>query len=122
MKIGQLASKVGVSERMLRYYEDAGLLQPARTAAGYRVYSQNDVATARRIVLLNGAGLTLDTIGQILSCSLPGQDGEEPCQALKDKIAEKIGALDRQIDELNESRKFLSSIVAPSIGLAKRSR
>ncbi|WP_315745260.1 MULTISPECIES: MerR family transcriptional regulator [unclassified Bradyrhizobium] len=112
MKIGQLASRADVSERMLRYYESEGLLRPGRTAAGYRDYSENDVSKVRRIVVLNGAGFKLKTIGQLLPCALP-EEGREPCQALKDSIAEKIGELDRQIVELSESRKLLASMIAP---------
>ena len=122
MKIGQLASRVGVSERMLRYYEGEGLLRPGRTPSGYRDYAENDVLAAKRIALLNGAGLTLKTVGQILACPLPGEEGGEPCQALKDRIAEKIAVIDRQIEELNESRKFLSLIIEPNIRSRKRGR
>lgn len=40
MRIGELARRTGVSERMLRYYEQEGLLRPARTTSGYRDYGE----------------------------------------------------------------------------------
>lgn len=54
MKIGELARRTGVSERMLRFYEEQGLLSPVRTAAGYRLYAEEDVARVAKIRLLSG--------------------------------------------------------------------
>lgn len=39
MKIGELSARTGVSIRSLRYYEQQGLLAPARHENGYREYS-----------------------------------------------------------------------------------
>jgi DNA-binding transcriptional MerR regulator len=41
MRVGQLSQKTGVSVRMLRYYEQQGLLKPGRSQAGYRDYDEN---------------------------------------------------------------------------------
>lgn len=40
MRIGELAERIGVSPRSLRYYEQQGLLSPSRAANGYREYDQ----------------------------------------------------------------------------------
>lgn len=98
---------------MLRYYEQEKLLRPGRTSSGYRIYGEGDVATARRILLLNGAGLRLTTIRGLLACSLSGPDGFEPCQALKNSVRQKLAELDGQIAALSESRRLLSSLVTP---------
>ncbi|MGJ5221899.1 MerR family transcriptional regulator, partial [Bradyrhizobium oligotrophicum] len=68
MKIGELSRRTGVSVRMLRYYEGQGLLAPVRTEAGYRDYGPAEEETVRRIKLLGAAGMTLDTIQQLLPC------------------------------------------------------
>src|SRR3546814_11250083 len=50
VNIGQAATASGVSAKMIRYYEQAGLIEPTeRTASGYRVYEACDVPTLRLI-------------------------------------------------------------------------
>lgn len=46
MNIGQAAKRSGISAKMIRYYEDIGLLpNPKRSDSGYRVYSDDDIKT-----------------------------------------------------------------------------
>lgn len=57
-RIGVLASRVGVSETVLRAWETRyGLLRPARTAAGYRLYGPEDERRARAMVEARGRGV-----------------------------------------------------------------
>ena len=69
MKIGELSRRTGVSVRMLRYYEGEGLLAPLRTNSGYRDYGLAEEETVRRIKMLGGAGMTLETIKRLLPCA-----------------------------------------------------
>ncbi|TDD15156.1 MerR family transcriptional regulator [Kribbella turkmenica] len=48
--------RTGVSERLLRYYEDRGLLRPERLPSGYREYAESDVDLVGRIRTLPAAG------------------------------------------------------------------
>lgn len=67
MTIGALAKRVGVSIRTLRFYDEIGLLEPARhTAAGYRLYGAGDVARLQQIRSLRQLGFSLDEIQAIL--------------------------------------------------------
>ena len=50
----------------LRVYERRGLLEPARTAGGTRLYSEADIEVLRRIAELLGEGLNLAGIKQVL--------------------------------------------------------
>ena len=46
MNIGKLSQTVGISAKMIRYYEQIGLLDSAkRSASGYRIYSEQDLKT-----------------------------------------------------------------------------
>ena len=57
-RIGTLASRVGVSETVLRAWETRyGLLQPARTATGYRLYGPEDERRALAMIAARGRGV-----------------------------------------------------------------
>src|SRR5690242_18724216 len=70
LRIGQLASYVGVSTRTVRFYHQAGLLpEPERNAAGYRLYDAEAVLQLTRIVTLASAGVPLARIHDLLAAS-----------------------------------------------------
>src|SRR5437868_1330882 len=63
MLMKEMVQRTGVHERLLRYYEQQGLLTPERLPSGYRVYRDADLETVRRIRYLLAAGLTTTLIG-----------------------------------------------------------
>lgn len=111
MRIGELARRTGVSERMLRYYEQESLLQPARTGAGYRDYGDAEVQVARRIRMLSVAGLKLETIRILLPCILDNQPRFEPCPEVRAALREEVGKLDEKLRDLSESRRIVASFL-----------
>ena len=68
MRIGELAERTGVSTRLLRYYEEQGLIVPTRAANGYREYAEAHVHVVLQIAGLLDAGLPTRIIGQLLPC------------------------------------------------------
>jgi DNA-binding transcriptional MerR regulator len=66
LSASEAASRLGVSVKALRFYERRGLLTPARTAAGYRVYGARDMARAAEIVALRALGLSLVHVSRVL--------------------------------------------------------
>lgn len=115
MKIGELARKADVSPRMLRYYEAHGVLHPARSDAGYRIYDDADVKAVMQLKTLSQAGLPLDTIRPLLPClQTSGTDRQPPCEALRKRIREKVAMIEQQINQLNRAQEVLSSLLSPS--------
>lgn len=55
MRIGELASRAGVSIKAVRYYEQIGLITPLRTENGYRSFDDAQLHTVAEIRTLNGA-------------------------------------------------------------------
>ena len=108
MQIGDLSKRTGISVRMLRYYEQEGLLAPARRASGYRDYGEAEERTVRRIRLLSEAGLKLDTIRFLLPCVLTDRPDFEPCAEVLATLRHEVAGLDEKIDCLQSSRDILT--------------
>ncbi|MGC1172650.1 MerR family transcriptional regulator [Polaromonas sp.] len=99
LKVGELATRTGLTVRTLHHYDTIGLLKPsARTDAGYRLYSRGDVARLHGIQALQQFGLPLSDIGSML-------DGGGA--ALPDIIARQIQVLDQELAKAAELRASL---------------
>lgn len=62
-RIDEFAKLAGVTARALRHYDRLGLLKPTRTQAGYRAYTERDLAFVEQIVALKFIGVPLKQIG-----------------------------------------------------------
>lgn len=67
LQIGQLADRVGLSLRTVRYYEETGLLEPARrTDGGFRLYTHEHVARLELIKHMKPLGFTVQQMRELL--------------------------------------------------------
>jgi len=99
--VGELARATGVTVRALHHYDEIGLLAPsARTAAGHRRYSDEDLRRLYRIVALRGLGLTLPDIAGVLA-----RDRD-----LRTAVDEHVHGVDAQIAALARVRTRLVGI------------
>ncbi len=91
-KLGQMA---GISTRTLRYYDEIGILKPARiNSSGYRIYGQAEVDRLQQIMLYREMGVNLEVIRDILSSKT-----FDELAALRDHLI-KLLAQRQQIDIL----------------------
>lgn len=68
MNIGQVSKQSGISNKMIRYYEQIGLLNAAKRAtSGYRVYSEDDLKTLNFIRHARDLGFSSEQIKELLS-------------------------------------------------------
>ncbi len=104
--IGELAKRVGVNPKTIRYYEEIGLLPgPERTTLNYRVYRPDD---ARRLEFIKKAqvlGLSLAEIREILSIR---ESGWLPCEHVRALLTHKLEELDRHITQMKAFRRELA--------------
>jgi DNA-binding transcriptional MerR regulator len=68
MQIGELSELTGASRRSIRYYEQQGLLEAARTRKGWREYDERAVNRVLNVRELLGAGLTAEDIKVVTPC------------------------------------------------------
>lgn len=116
MRIGELARRVGVAPRLLRYYEEQGLLRPRRSSSGYREYGEADVDVVHHVRTLLGAGLSTATIAELLPCM--GADGPRliaSCPELLDDLQRERDRLTAMIDELTGTRNGLDAVIATAV-------
>ena len=111
MKIGELSRRTGISVRMLGYYEGEGLLAPPRTEAGYRDYSPAEEETVLRIKMLGAAGMTLETIQQLLPCVTNNNPDFRPCNELRKILRNQVDLIDQRIETLSQSRTILAGFL-----------
>ncbi len=110
LRIGQLAERVGVNPKTVRYYEQIGLLPaPARTDSGYRAYDEGAVDRLSFIRAAQGFGLSLDEVREVLAFR---DRGERPCDYVLDAVRRQADELDRRITELLTLRQEMRNLVA----------
>lgn len=114
MKIGELADRVGVNLRTIRFYEDKGLLpEPSRRPSGYRDYGEEDVTRLLFIRRAQRLGFALSEIAEILSCR--EGDGRSPDE-VRSVLDRHLTGIDRRLCELAELRAELMALRAAASG------
>jgi DNA-binding transcriptional MerR regulator len=84
-KLGKLA---GISTRTLRYYDQIGLLSPARiNSSGYRIYGENEVDRLQQILFYRELGVSLESIKDIISAT--SFDGIKALKEHHEQLLEK---------------------------------
>ena len=116
-QIGEVAERIGLSLRTIRYYEEVGLVTPsARSQGGFRLYTESDIARLQLIKRMKPLGFALDEMRSLLDAldaldtldaAGPGEErpdgasrgaaldrlsmfesaAEERCEALRDQLA-----------------------------------
>ncbi len=93
--VQKLGSLAGISTRTLRYYDEVGILKPARiNSSGYRIYGEGEVNRLQQILFYRELGVSIEDIKDIMN-----SDSFDETEALKSHH-EKLLAKRRQIDQL----------------------
>jgi DNA-binding transcriptional MerR regulator len=110
MRIGELADRLGITTKAIRFYESIGLLpDPARTPSGYRDYAEADAERLTFIKTAQRLGLSLDEIGEIIAFR---DRGQQPCGYVADVLHRQVNDLDRRIKEMKTLRDELRALEA----------
>ena len=108
MNIGQASSRSCVSAKMIRHYEEIGLIPRAsRTFSNYRTYSGNDVHTLRFIRQARALGFSIRQIEHLLGL---WRNQRRPSSKVKALALEHIAELDARIAELQAMKRTLQTL------------
>ncbi|MBC1333387.1 MerR family transcriptional regulator [Listeria booriae] len=100
--VQKLAMLAGVSTRTLRYYDEIGILKPARiNSSGYRIYGQNEVDRLQQILFYREMNVGLDKIKAILE--QPDFDETEALKTHRAQLLDKRKQLDELIRNVEKS-------------------
>jgi Cu(I)-responsive transcriptional regulator len=108
LNIGDAAAAAGVSAKMIRHYEDIGLIPKAkRTYSGYRTYSDTEVHVLRFIRQARNLGFSIKQIGELLGL---WQDRRRQSGRVKKLALEHIRELDVKIAEMHAMKATLENL------------
>lgn len=109
MLIGELARRTSVSTRLLRYYEEQGLLRPQRDSLGYRAYAEDAPEQVRHIRDMLAAGLSTEDIRGLLPCATNDvSQWIQACDKSRDIVENRHSDLDNKIAALEQQRELLA--------------
>jgi MerR family transcriptional regulator, copper efflux regulator len=124
LQIGEVAERVGLSLRTVRYYEEVGLVIPsARTEGRFRLYSHADVERLDLVKRMKPLGLTLEAMADLLDLFERTRDlaDRQPTEqrAITDKLSgyakradERIMRIERDLAQARELRARLVAELA----------
>lgn len=102
-KVGQLATRAGLTVRTLHHYDKLGLLVPSeRTEAGHRLYAEEDIRRLYRILALRHLGLPLAEVSSLL-------DGHDP--GLIATVRRHLERVERDLQHAERLRRSLVHIL-----------
>ncbi|TWF54696.1 Cu(I)-responsive transcriptional regulator [Neorhizobium alkalisoli] len=108
MNIGQASDASGVSAKMIRYYEEIGLIRPAsRSGNNYRVYDEEQVHVLRFVRRARSLGFSLEETETLLKL---WQDKSRTSAAVKEVATGHIADLERRIAEMQGMVKTLKHL------------
>lgn len=111
LRVGELATRTGVSARMLRHYENQGILSAQRSSTGQRLFESDAVEQVQYIRELLDAGLPIRIIRNLIDCIRePGR--LERCAV--PILVEHLNSYDERIGALLSTRASLQGLLDAS--------
>ena len=114
LRIGEAAQATAVSAKMIRHYEELGLLPPApRTDGGYRLYDDAALRSLHFIRRARDLGFSMADIGELLSL---WRNEHRSSAAVKQLVLKHQASLQQRIDELSAMHRTLGRLASSCQG------
>lgn len=108
MNIGEVGKAAGLPVKTIRYYEDIGLIKPARNSNGYRLFGEVDVHKLRFLSRARSLGFTIEECRALLGLY---EDSGRASADVKAIAKEHLEQIDRKVKELLEMQQTLGVLV-----------
>ena len=109
-RVGEIAERLGVSPRTIKYYEELGLIQPeTRSQGGFRLYGKEEVQQLERILRLKSIGYSLAAIRELLATRDAAREADKitvisnTMERLKDREREVTGRIQQMRKDLKRA-------------------
>jgi len=110
LSIGQAAERSGLPAKTIRFYEEIGLIHPARRLDnGYRVYGEDDLHMLRFVERARRLGFSVEDCRQLLALY---RDRDRTSAEVKALTEQRIAEIESKIEELVAMRRTLAELVA----------
>ncbi|MDH5530304.1 MAG: Cu(I)-responsive transcriptional regulator [Paracoccaceae bacterium] len=113
MNIGEVAERSGLPAKTIRYYEDIGLVEPLRSANGYRVYGDQELNQLAFLGRARSLGFTIEECRLLLALY---RDPHRSSSDVKEVARTHLAHIDRKIVELSSMRNTLSHLIKACAG------
>lgn len=130
MQIGEVAARTGLSLRTIRHYEEVGLVLPsARSAGGFRLYTEGDVARLDLVMRMKPLDLTLEEVRdalELVARAEAARDAGDPVPGdvaralagLRERAVAHIAKVRSRLDRAEEFTDLLGRHADPGVPAA----
>jgi DNA-binding transcriptional MerR regulator len=122
--IGDVAKKLGLSLRTIRYYEELGILKPrGRTAGHFRLYTEDDVKRLEAVQSLKSLGYSLKQIQNVMAAASRSKTGHELVSTILSDLSKQEALAKEQIRHYRETLKSIensSRVLKKCLGCKKK--
>ncbi|MGR3713989.1 MAG: Cu(I)-responsive transcriptional regulator [Shimia sp.] len=108
MNIGDVAERSGLPAKTIRYYEDIGFITPARSANGYRQFSEKDLHKLTFVGRARSLGFTIEDCRTLLA---QYEDRGRASADVKRVAQQNLASIDAKIADLRDMRATLAHLV-----------
>lgn len=113
MNIGEAATRAGLPSKTIRYYEDIGLITPARDANGYRAFDDQDVHRLRFLARARALGFAIEDCRTLLAL---WADKSRASADVRQIATQHVQQIETKIADLQDMHRTLSDLVTACAG------
>ena len=108
MNVGIAARRSGLPAKTIRYYEDIGLIRPARAENGYRDYSGDDIHRLTFLRRARGLGFSIEECRQLMALY---RDKSRASHDVREIARSHVVAIEEKVRELQSMRATLQKLI-----------